>query len=166
MWLIKMNFIKSIVIFFFFALTFTGFSACKPSNPFVHTPISGEIVIDNNEREFVFNKPFKPTKQVNEICFEYSENLKISQIESPPKFSDGNPLIITSYLVDQNGEKYQTTHIKRNRENYGCFTPENYVAWLDISKRNISFTKFFVHSNLKINISKIEWKSYNAWDFK
>lgn len=164
--MIKMDFIKYIVLVFFLALTLIGFSTCKPSNPFIHTPISGEIVIDNNEREFVFNKPFKPTRQVNEICFEYSENLKIDQITSPPKFADGKPLIITSYLVDQNGEKYETTSITRNGENYICFTPENYVAWLDISKQNISFIKLFAHSNPKINILKIEWKSYNSWDFK
>ncbi|HEX8636839.1 MAG TPA: hypothetical protein VF692_02160, partial [Pyrinomonadaceae bacterium] len=78
--------------------------ACKPSNPFVHTPISGAIVIDNDEREIVFDKPYKPKKQVNEICFEYVGNLKIDAIEKPPLFADSTPLIITSYLVDHYNE--------------------------------------------------------------
>lgn len=103
---------------------------------------------------------------MNKICFEYSEKLKIDSITKPPKFPDGTPLVITSYLIDQNGKKYETNGISQNGENYICFAPENYVAWLDISKQNISFIKLVVKSNPKIKVSKIEWKSYNAWDMK
>ena len=166
MWIIKMNFVKSRILIFLFILTLIVFFACKPSNPFVHTPISDAIVIDNGEQEIVFDKPFKPEKQVNEVCFEYPEKLKIDSITKPPKFADGKLLVIKSYLIDQNGEKWETNSITRNRESYICFTPENYSDWLDISKSNISFIKLVVSSNPKIKVSKIEWKTYNAWDMK
>lgn len=140
--------------------------ACKPSNPFVHTPISDTIVIDDNERVIVFDKPYKPKKQVNEICFEYVDNLEIVAIEKPPLFADGTPLIITSYLVDHYNEKHELSNISKNAPNTLCFTPKNYGEWLDVSKREVTFVKLIVRSNRKIDLSKIEWNSYNAWDFK
>jgi hypothetical protein len=84
----------------------------------------------------------------------------------PPKFADGTPLLITSYLIDNRNEKLELNSITRNGENYFCFVPENYTEWLAISKKNASFVKLLVQSNRKINVSKIEWKTYNAWDFK
>jgi hypothetical protein len=140
--------------------------ACKPSNPFIHIPISGEIVIGNNEQIIVFDKPFKPTKQVNEICFEYVGNLKIDAIEKPPLFADSTPLIITNYLVDNYNEKHELSNISKNLPNTLCFTPKNYGEWLNVSKKEVTFIKLIVRSNRKIDVSKIEWNSFNAWDFK
>jgi hypothetical protein len=140
--------------------------SCKLGNPFVHIPISGPTTIDNQERKFIFDKPFEPIKQVNEICFEYVDNLKVDSIPKPPVFPDGKPLIITSYLVDQNDKKYDLSEITRNRENYLCLTPDNYDEWLGISKQDVAFVQLFVRSNRKLDLLKIEWKSYNAWDMK
>jgi hypothetical protein len=129
-------------------------------------PISESTVINNNQKEFPFSKPFKPSKQVNEVCFHYSGFLKVNEITKPPQFADGTPLIITAYIVDQNNENLELNSITRNGDNLLCLGPGNYKEWLDISKMNTTFVKLPVQSNREINISKIEWKTYNSWDIK
>ena len=141
-------------------------SGCKPSAPFVHIPISESTVININQKEFPFSKPFKPSKQVNEVCFYYSEFLKVNEITKPPQFADGTPLIITAYIVDQNNENLKLNSITRNGDNLLCLRPENFKYWIDISKKNTTFVKLLVQTNREITFSKIEWKTYNAWDFK
>lgn len=142
-------------------------SNCKPSDPFIHIPISGSTVIDANQKEFPFSKPFKPSKQVNEVCFEHAETLKLEEYSmNPPRFADGTPLLITAYLGDNRNERLELNKITRLVENYLCFVPENYNEWLAISKKDVSFLKLSVQSNRKINVSKIEWRTYNAWDIK
>ena len=142
--------------------------SCKPSNPYVRIPISGSTIIDTNQKEFQFSKPFYPSKQVNEVCIEYTGTLKYEEKYSmnPPKFADGTLLLIKLYLVDNSNEKVELNKITSFGRNDLCFVPENYTEWLGISKKNASFVKLLVQSNRTINVSKIELKTFNAWDFK
>lgn len=140
--------------------------SCKPINPFSHTLISNNLVIDKVGQEIIFDKPFKPKKQVNKVCFDYFDKLKVLDISKPPVFPDETPLLITGYLVDKKGKRYDLDNISKNGTNYLCLTPEYTSEWLNIYKKDISFLKLYVSSNRKFNVSKIEWESYNAWDFK
>lgn len=140
--------------------------ACKLGNPFVFTLIASQITIDQNEKEIVFNQPFKPTKQVNRVCFEYDERLNIGSIKEPPKFSDGTSLMLDLRLFDEQNVQYKFSKIGRNREKYICFVPEDYDQWLDIAEKEVTFVRMTVRCNQTLNISKIEWESYNAWDLK
>lgn len=137
--------------------------ACKPSNPFIDTPISGAKVIDTSEQEIIFNKPFKPKKMINKICFEYSDKLTAEPISEPPKFSDGTTLQLTAVIVDQNDRKYELDHVENSVENYLCIRPK-YDAWLNISKTDTTFVKLLIRSNRKINLLQIQWVSYDIWD--
>ena len=146
-------------------ITLINTFACKPRNPFVHTEISGPITIDHSEKEITFERAFKPKKQANEICFRYSENLKIGLIKDPPKFSDGTPLVIDLHLFDQKDIRYEFSSISTNKEGTICFVPDNYNEWQEISTKQTLFVKMIVRSNQKLEVSKIEWESYNSWDF-
>jgi hypothetical protein len=140
--------------------------ACEV-NKRIHTPISRETIIDTNEQEIVFDKPFKLKRQVVRVCFEYSDNLKISSYGDVPRFSDGTSLKLITSVVNQNGRKYELSKIGTSFENTICLEPELTDEWIFISKTKITFTKLLVYSNRKINISKIEWWEFNpwAWDF-
>ena len=155
---------KSVILVSSSILLITLLSACNRGNPFVETPIIGQTVIDTYEQEFVFEKPFKPNKQVNKICFAHSDNLTVDSISEPPKFSDETPLKLTAFIVDQNGRKYELNDIENSVENYLCIVPSEYGEWLDISKTKIVFIKLVVSSNRKVNMSKIQWVGYNVWD--
>lgn len=138
--------------------------ACKTSDPFVSTPISDVVIIDTNEQEILFNKPFKPKKMVNKVCFEYSDKLIADKLGAkPPSFPDGSPLQLTAFVIDQNGKKYALDHIENSFENYHCILPQD-KSWLEISKTDATLVKLLVRSNRKINLSKIEWVSYDIWD--
>ena len=106
---------------------------CKPRDPFVYTPISGVVVIDTLEHEFIFDKPFKPKKMVNKVCFEYSDELSALEISQPPKFPDGTELKLTATIVDQNGRNYELDDIENSVEGYLCIRHRS-DDWLDISK--------------------------------
>ena len=138
--------------------------ACKPSNPFAYTPISGAVVIDTHEQEFIFDKPFKPKKMVVKICFEYSDKLTTREISQPPKFPDGTVLKLTASVIDQKGRKYELSQVANSVENYLCISPELTNEWMDISKTNTVFIRLLVYSNRKLNVSKIQWVSYDIWD--
>lgn len=140
--------------------------ACKPGKPFSHLQISGEIVLDNNEQKLIFAEPFKASKQVNDVCFGYYDNLQIQYVDNPPTFPDGKPLLITARLTDQAGKIIELNNISRNAPHYLCLTPMEYDWWISIYKTDIRFTELTVQSNRRINISKIEWEMHNAWDLK
>ena len=137
--------------------------ACKPSDPFSYIQISGEIVLDTNEQKLDFVEPFKASKQVNEVCFEYSELLKVDYVDKPPVFPDGKPLLIVARLTDQSGSTRELNSIVRNRPGYLCLAPKGGEWWY---KTDVKFTALTVQSNRRISLSKIEWKMYNAWDMK
>lgn len=137
--------------------------ACKAGNPFIQTPISGAMVIDTKEQVIVFDKPFKPKKMINKICFGYSDTLVAKSISEPPKFSDGTSLKLTAIVVDQNSKEYTLSYIENSPQGNLCIRPEN-EDWFDVSKTNTTFIKLVVSSNRKINLSKIEWVSYDIWD--
>jgi hypothetical protein len=139
-------------------------SACKTSEPFVYRTISKGAIIDTNEQEIVFDSPFKPKKMVNKVCFEYTDNLIADKSGTlSPKFPDGLPLQLNVFVLDQNGRKYALDHIENSFENYHCILPSD-KSWLEISKTNTTFVKLVVSSNRKINISLIQWVSYDIWD--
>lgn len=141
-------------------------SSCKPSNPFEYVQISGELIIDSDPQVLNFDRPFKPVKQVNEVCFQYDENVTIEYVTKPPTFPDGKPLLITASLTTQDERTIELNNITRNKEHYLCLTPKEYDWWISIYKSDINFIALTVRSNRKIKISKIEWETYNAWDLK
>ncbi len=141
--------------------------ACKPLNPFTYTPISKNVVVDSNRQALVFDSPFLPRKQVNDVCFNYKGDLRIPRyISEPPEFTDGVALKLDVILVEESGKHYKADKTTENGPNYLCFAPSNHEEWLKISEKNVKFVKIFLSSNRKLEVSKIEWKSYNAWDFK
>lgn len=148
------------------AIALVQILACKPSKPFSYVQISGETVLDTNEQKFVFAEPFKPLKQVNDVCFWYSETMKVESVDKPPKFPDGKPLIITAKLADRTGKVIELSKITRNATDRLCLVPEDYNWWLSIYKTDIQLTELSVQSNRTIKISKIEWEMHNAWDLK
>lgn len=85
-------------------LAFTLLLDCKPRDPYTTIPISGPVVLDIDKQEFVFEKPFKPKKQANKICFEYSDYLSVPSISEPPRFLDGSPLVLTASVTDNKGQ--------------------------------------------------------------
>ena len=140
------------------------FVSCKPTDPFDRTPISGNVILDTQGQEFVFERPFKPRKQVVKVCFEYSDDLNAFSISKQPAFRDGTFLKLTGSVVDAKGRTYELSHVANSVENYLCLTPELTDEWMHISKRDVAFIKLLVHSNRKINITKIQWVSFNIWD--
>ena len=137
--------------------------ACHRRSPFVDTPISGAIVIDSASREIIFEKPFKPTKQVSKICFEYTDPLSVYDIAKAPQFGDGTNLRLEAKIVDRNGKSYDLDDIENSVDYYICLVPGS-KDWLDISKTDTAFVKLIVRSNRPIHLSKIEWVAYNSWD--
>jgi hypothetical protein len=132
----------------------------------VRTAISGPTTVDQIEKEFAFEKPFTPAKQVNDICLAYVQRLEIKNVTDPPRFLDKTPWKLGMYLIASDGTKYAVDTIGRNRENYLCLHPRDYEEWLRISEKGVSFVKLSIQSNRKIDLTRIEWESYNAWDFK
>ena len=143
-------------------ILFTSFS-CRFGPPFVATPITSNTVIDSEEKVFIFEKPFKPYKPINKVCFEYPDKLDATVISEPPKFPDGESLNITAYVFDQNGKRYELDYIENSVENYLCLRPD-YDGWLKISDKDVSFIKLTVKSNRRIRMSKIQWVSYHILD--
>jgi hypothetical protein len=137
--------------------------ACKPKDPFLETPISGETTLELEPKEFNFKKPFKPEKPMNKICFAYTGDLTSENISDPPKFRDGEELNIIATVVDQDGKQYQFDHITNSVDQYICLAPTS-SGWLDINKRSVTFLKLTARSNRPINISKIQWVSYHPLD--
>jgi hypothetical protein len=141
-----------------------SYFGCQKGNPFVHTKISEHVFIDSQEREFIFDQPFKPKKMINKVCFEYTDSLKPDKSGTKfPEFSDGTQLKLKAFVIDQNGKRYELNNIENAFDNYICVLPES-ESWRDISKTDTVFVKLLVHSNKKLNLSKIQWVSYNIWD--
>lgn len=83
--------LRSTITLIFVCIIIAPLLACKPGNPFSYKQISGEIVLDTNEQKFEFVEPFKATRQSNNVCFRYSDPLKIEYVDKPPMFPDGMP---------------------------------------------------------------------------
>lgn len=139
---------------------------CKLRNPISLLKISDEVRLDTVERRFIFDELFKPAKQVNLICFRYTDPLTVVHVDKPPLFSDGNPLIIRAYLKDQHDNLTVLDNISRNSPNYQCLSPDDYSSWLTISDSEVQFASLSVRSNRPIVVSRIEWESHDATDMK
>lgn len=139
---------------------------CKPAEPFSYLPISDERWIGPAEQLIEFDKSFKPVKQVNEVCFAYSEETTIANITSFPVLSDHSEMRVSATLIDSAHNRTELEDITRNGPHYLCLAPSDYTAWLNISNTDVQFTVLIVRANRAIHIQKIEWKTYNAWDLK
>lgn len=138
--------------------------ACKTGDPFETWKISGPTTIDSQGRDFTFEKPFKPKKQVIKVCIDYSDDLTVDSISEPPQFEDGVKLNLTAKLIDQNGTQYIADQIANSSKNYLCIRPELTNEWMNISKSKVSFSKIVLFSNRNITVNKIEWVGFNTWD--
>lgn len=141
-------------------------SSCKPLDPYTYVSVTGPITIGEQATEVVFQKPFTPKKQVNELCLVYDERLKIVSVPQPPVFPDGTPWVVSVKLFESSGKLHELNSITRNQEGYVCYTPENYVEWIRVSKQDIEFSRISLASNEKMDLKKIEWKTYDSWDLK
>ena len=150
------------IICCFLALT----SSCKPADPFSYTAISEARILGPVEQDISFSAPIVPVKQVNKLCFAYSDDTRIIKVDAPPRFTDGSELRIVATLFDNMDNRFELTNLSENAQNYLCLAPENYGAWLEISRDKPQFTKIIVRANQPVHVTRIEWKAYNAWDFK
>lgn len=140
--------------------------SCKPSDPFVTTPVSGPIAIDATEQEIVFKDPYTPDKQVIKMCFGYTADLNAFPISQLPAFPDGTRLDIKASIIAQDGRTYTLTHVANSVDNYFCISPELTSEWMNIYKDKVAFVKLVIRTNRRIDFSRIEWVQYNSWDFQ
>lgn len=137
---------------------------CKSVDPFSVVAISGPVVIGSNTIEFEFKKPFKPTKQAVKVCFAYSDDLNVPSISEFPKLTNGSRLELDGNLIDSDGRRYSLNHVANSVKNYICLSPELTDVWMNISKSDVSFTKLLMKSNAELNVTRVEWVSFNSWD--
>ena len=158
-----MDFRQALIVWII-AVALTGMiSGCKPADPFTKVSISGPLRLGPEVQEFVFAYPFKPFKQVSEVCFGYSDSLIVKSISDPPRFADGINLEVTGAVVDESGREWPLTNIASSAENYLCLTPP-FTEWLRVEQSKLSFTKLRVRSSRPVNLTKIEWSAFNSWD--
>lgn len=139
-------------------------TSCKPTDPYSRTSISGARTIGPIEQEILFEPPLKPVKQANEVCFHYIEQTDTSNIDALPKRPDSSNLMIEATLIDDAGNRTELGKNGINGPNIICRVPIDYNHWLDISKSNVKFVKLIVRSDRPVELSKIVWVGYNAWD--
>jgi len=158
-----MNFRQALIVFIIAVALIGMISACKPADPFTKVSISGPTRVGPEFQEFVFAAPFKPFKQVSEVCFAYSDSLIVKSISDPPQFSDGVKLEVTGAVFDETGREWPLTNIASSAEKYLCLTPP-FTEWLQVEQSKLSFTKLRVRSSRPVNLTKIEWSAFNSWD--
>ncbi len=160
-----MKSLSGLIIILVIASALVSSLSCVRSNPFVKVNISGPIVIDEDEKKIVFVEPFIPRRQVVRVCFEFGENMVVHSVSEPPSFPDGTRLRLTATLIDIRERKYDLTHIAKSAQESLCISPELSDEWTNISKNKVSFVKLEVSSNRSIKIKRIEWVSFNSWDW-
>lgn len=139
--------------------------SCAERNPVLRQSISGYILLGKDEQIIRFARPFKPTKQVSKVCFNFIDKMHAFDVARMPRFPDGVPLELKASIGATNGTRFDLSHVEASVDGTLCLTPDG-DAWSDVARTNLEFNELAASSNLPLHIANIEWVSYSTWEFK